>query len=133
MSVFIPISKKDNAKESSNYRTIALISDASKVILKILQTSLPQYVNHELPDIHVRFIKKKKKRGNRSNCQHLLDHSKTKRVPEKKKKSTSALLTLQKPLTVWITTNCGKKQTDGNTRPPGLPSEKSVCRSRSNS
>ena len=50
-SVFIPIPKKGNAKECSNYRTIALISHASKVMLKILQARLQQYVNHELPDV----------------------------------------------------------------------------------
>ena len=50
-SVFIPIPKKDNAKECSNYRTIALISHASKLMLKILQSRLQQYVNHELPDV----------------------------------------------------------------------------------
>ena len=49
--VFIPISKKGNAKECSNYLTIALISHTSKVMLKILQVSLQQYVNHELPDV----------------------------------------------------------------------------------
>ena len=50
-SVFIPIPKKDNAKECSNYRTIALISHASKVMLKILQDRLQQYVNRELPNV----------------------------------------------------------------------------------
>ena len=50
-SVFIPIPKKGSAKECSNYRTIALISHASKVMLKILQARLQQYVNHELPDV----------------------------------------------------------------------------------
>ena len=50
-SVFIPIPKKDNVKECSNYHTIALISHASKVMLKILQARLQQCVNHELPDI----------------------------------------------------------------------------------
>ena len=54
-SVFIPIPKKCNAKESSNYRTVALISHASKVMLKILQTSLQQYMNHELPDVQAGF------------------------------------------------------------------------------
>ena len=52
---FIPIPKKDNAKECSNYRTIALISHASKVMLKILQDRLQQYVNHELPDVQAGF------------------------------------------------------------------------------
>ena len=50
-SVFIPVPKKGNAKECSNYRTIALTSQASKVMLKILQATLQQYVNHELPDV----------------------------------------------------------------------------------
>ena len=56
-SVFIPIPKKGNAKEGSNYRTIALISHASKVMLKILQARLQQYVNHELPDVQAGFRK----------------------------------------------------------------------------
>ena len=60
MSVFIPIPKKGNAKECSNYRTIALISHASKVMLKILQARLQQYVNRELPDIQVGFRKGKR-------------------------------------------------------------------------
>src|SRR5574341_1563122 len=56
-SVFIPIPKKGNAKECSNYRTIALISHANKVMLKILQTRLQQYVNHKLPDVQAGFRK----------------------------------------------------------------------------
>ena len=56
-SVFIPIPKKGNAKECSNYRTITLISHANKVTLKILQTSLQQYMNHEIPDVQVGFRK----------------------------------------------------------------------------
>ena len=54
-SVFIPIPKKGNAKECSNYHTIALISHASKVMLKIFQARLQQYVNHELPDVQTGF------------------------------------------------------------------------------
>ena len=56
-SVFIPIPKKGNAKECSNYRTIALISHASKVMLKILQARLQQYMNSELPDVQAGFRK----------------------------------------------------------------------------
>ena len=56
-SVFIPIPKKGNAKKCSNYRTIALISHTSKVVLKILQARLQQYVNHELPDVGAGFRK----------------------------------------------------------------------------
>ena len=73
-SVFIPIPKKGNAKECSNYRTIALISHTRKVMFKILQARLQQYVNHELPDVQAGF--RKKQRHQRSNCQHLLDHGK---------------------------------------------------------
>ena len=54
-SVFIPVPKKGNAKECSNYRTIAVISYASKVMLKSLQTKLQQYMNHELPDVQAEF------------------------------------------------------------------------------
>ena len=122
-SVFILIPKKGNAKECSNYHTIALISHASKVMLKILQARLQQYVNREIPDVKLVL----EKRNQKSNCQHLLGHQKSKRIPVKK--STSALLTMPKPLTVWITINCGKFLK----RPSDLPLEKPVCRSGSNS
>ena len=79
-SVFIPIPKKGIAKECSNYFTIALISHTSKVMLKILHARLQQYMNRELPDVQAGF---RKGRGTRSNCQHPLDHRKSKRVPEK--------------------------------------------------
>ena len=81
-SVLIPIPKKGNAKECSNYCTIALISHASKVMLKIPQARLQQYVNRELPDVHSSWFWKRQ-RNQISNCQHLLDHRKSKRVPEK--------------------------------------------------
>ena len=70
---FIPIPKKGNAKECSNYHTIALISHASKVVLKILQASLQLYVNYGFPDVQAGFRK----------GSHLLDHQESKRVPEK--------------------------------------------------
>ena len=70
-SVFIPIPKKGNAKEGSNYCIIVLISHASKVIFKILQARFEQYVNQERPDVQAGF---RKGRGTRSNCQHLMDH-----------------------------------------------------------
>ena len=69
MSVFIPIPKKGNAKECSNYRTIALISYASKVILKILQARLQQYVNCELPDVQAGFRKGRGTRDQIANIQ----------------------------------------------------------------
>ena len=77
--VFIPIPKKGNAKECSNYCTIALISHASKVMLKILQARLQQYMTCEFPYAQAGF---RKAEDQRSNCQHLLDHQKGKRVPE---------------------------------------------------
>ena len=103
MSVFIPIPKKGNAKECSNYRTTALISHASKVMLKILQASLQQYVNWELPDVQAGF---RKGRGTRHQINICWIMEKNKIIPENT--SISALLTMPKPLTVWITINCGK-------------------------
>ena len=78
-SVFISIPKKGNAKECSNYHTIALVLHTRKVMLKILQARLQQYVNRELPDVQAGF---RTGRGTR-DCQHPLDHQKSKRVPEK--------------------------------------------------
>ena len=102
-SVFIPIPKNDNAKECSNYHTIALISHISKVMLKIFQTRLQQYMNCELPDVQAGF---RKGRGIRDQIANICWIIKKARVPEKT--SISALLTMPKPLTVWITINCGK-------------------------
>ena len=79
-SVFIPIPKKGNAKECSNYCTIALISHASKVMLKILQARLQQYVNQELPDVQARF---RKSRGTRDRIANILWIIEKARVPEK--------------------------------------------------
>ena len=103
-SVFIQISKKDNAKEFSNYRTIAIIAHSSKVMLKILQARLQQFMNHELPDVQAGFRKGRGTRDQITNIQWII-----KKAGEfQKKTSTSALLTMPKPLTVWITANCGK-------------------------
>ena len=79
---FITVPKKGNAKECSNYHTIALISHVSQVMLKILQANLQQYMNHEIPDVQAGFGSQ---RNQRSNCQHPLDHGKSKRVPENSK------------------------------------------------
>ena len=128
-SVFIPIPKKGNAKESSNYRTIALISHTSKVIHKILQARLQQYVNRELPDVKVDLEK-----AEEPEIKLPTSVGSSKKQESSRKTSTSALLTTSKPLTVWITRNFVENSSrDGNTRPPDLPPEKSVCRSRSNS
>ena len=79
-SVFIPIPKKGNAKECSNYHTIALSSHASKVMLKILQARLQHYVNHELPDVQAGF---RKGRGTRDQIANIWWIIKKSRVPEK--------------------------------------------------
>ena len=102
-SVFIPIPKKVNAKECSNYCTIALISHASKVMLKILQARLQQYVNRELPDVQAGFRK-----GRRTRDQLPTSAGSWKKQESSRKTSISALLTMPKPLTMWITINCGK-------------------------
>ena len=101
-SVFIPIPKKDNAKECSNYYTIALISHTSKVMLKILQARLQQYMNCGPPDVQAGF---RKGRGTRDQIAKI--HWIIKKAREFQEK-TSALLTMPKPLTVWITANCEK-------------------------
>ena len=98
-SVFIPIPKKGNAKECSNHCTIALISHASKVMLKILQVRLQQYMNHEFPDVQAGF---RKGRGTRDQIANM--HWIIKKQESSRKTSTSAVLTMPKPLTVWITT-----------------------------
>ena len=102
-SVFIPILKKGNAKECLNYCTIALISHASKVMLKIMQARLQQYMNREVPDVQAGF---RKARGTRDQIAKFTGSSK--KQENIRKTSTSTLLTMPKPLTVWITTNCGK-------------------------
>ena len=80
-SVFIPISKKGNAKKCSNYRTIALISHASKVMLKILQARLQQYMNHELPDVQAGFRKGRGTTDQIANIRWIVEKA---RVPEKR-------------------------------------------------
>ena len=108
-SVCIPIPKKGSAKECSDYHTIALISHASKVMLKILWARLQQYVTCELPDVQDGFRKTRgtrKSRGTRDQIANILWIMEKAR--EFRETSISALLTRPKPLTVWITINCGK-------------------------
>ena len=102
-SVFIPIPKKGNAKEGSNYHTIALISDASKVMLKILEARLQQYVNCELPE-----VKADLEKAEEPKIKLPTSAGSSKKQESSRKTSISALLTMPKPLTVWITTDCGK-------------------------
>ena len=120
--------RKGNAKECSNYHTIALISHASKVMLKILQARLQQYVNQELPDVQVGVRKGRGTRDQIANICWII-----KKQESSRKTSTSVYWLCQ---SLWL---CGSQQTVGNssrvgnTRPPDLPPEKSVCRSGSNS
>ena len=103
MSVFISIPKKGNAKECSIYCTVALISHASKVMLKTLQARIQQYMNGELPDVQAGFRKGRGTRDQIANIHWLIEKARG-----FQKTSISALLTMPKPLTVLITTNCGK-------------------------
>ena len=104
-SVFIPIPKKGNAKECSNYSTIVLISHTSKVMLKILQARLQQYMNHELPDVQACFRKGRGTRDQMANIHWIIEKAREFQKKKKTKTSISALLTMPKPLTVWITIN----------------------------
>ena len=103
MFVFIHIPKKGNAKECSNYHTIALISHASKVMLKVLQAKFQQYLNWKLPDVQAIFRK-----GREPEIKLPTSNGSSKKQENSRKTSTSASLTMLKPLTVWITTNYGK-------------------------
>ena len=102
-SVFIPIPKKGNASEGSNCHTIALISQNSKVMLEFLQARLQQYMNHELPDEQAGFRKGRGTRKQRGNVRWHI-----KKAREFHKNIYFCLMTMPKPLTVWITINSGK-------------------------
>ena len=102
-SVFTPIPKKGNAKELSNYCTIVFISLTSKVILKILQARLQQYVNHELSDVQAGL-----EEAEELEIKLPTSAGSWKKQESSRRTSISALLTMPKTLTVWITINCGK-------------------------
>ena len=101
-SVFFPIPKKGNAKEYSNYCRIALISHDSKVMLKILQARLQQYVNHELPDVQAGFRKGKGTRDQVANIRWIIEKAR-----EFQKNIYFCFIDYAKA-SVWITINCGK-------------------------
>ena len=101
-SVFIPIPKKGNAKECSNYHTIVLISHASKVMLKILQARLQQYVNRELPDVQAGFRKGRGTRDQIANILWIIQQSR-----EFQKSIYFCFIDYAKAFD-WITINCGK-------------------------
>ena len=102
-SVFIPIPEKGNGKEFSNYHTIAFISHVSKVMFKILQARLQQYMNHELP-----MFKLVLEQAEEPEIKLPTSSGSSKKQENPRKTSVSALLTMPKPLTVWITINGGK-------------------------
>ena len=102
-SVFIPVPKKGNAKECSNYRTIALISHTSKVMLKILQDRLQQYMNRELSDVQDGFRKGRGTRDQIANICWII-----KKARDFQKTIYFCFIDYAKTLTVWTTTNSGK-------------------------
>ena len=126
-SVFIPIPKNGNAKECSNYHTIALISQASKVMLKIMQAGLQQYMNWELPDVQAELRKCRGTRDQIANICWIIEKAR-----KFQKNIYFCFIDYAKAF------DCGSQETvetfsiDGNTRPPDLPPAISVYRSRSN-
>ena len=124
-SVFILIPKKGNAKECSNYCTIALISHASGVMLKILQARLQQYVNRELPDVQGGFRK-----GRKTRDQIAIIHWIIKKAREFQKNIYFCFIYYAKAFDCVDHKKLWKSERDGNTRPPDLPLEKPVCRCR---
>ena len=102
-SLFIPIPKKVNGKECSNYYTIAFISHTRKILLKILQARLQQNMNHEIPDVQAGFRKGRGTRDQIANIRWIIE-----KVREFHKNIYFCFIDYLNPLTVWITTNCGK-------------------------
>ena len=101
-SVFIPIPKKGNAKQCSNYSTISLISQVSKVRLKILQARLQQYMNREIPDVQAGFRKDRGTRDQFANIHWIMEKAR-----EFQKNISFCFIDYAKAF-VWITINCGK-------------------------
>jgi len=127
-SVFIPIPKKGNAKEYSDYSTIAFISHTSKVVLKILHARLQQYVNCEFPHVQAEFRKARGIRDQFANIQWIIDKAR-----EFQKNIYICFIAYAKSFDCVDQNKLENSGRDGNTRPPDLPPEKSVCSSRSNS
>ena len=120
--------KKGNAKECSNSHTIALISHASKVMLKILQARLQQYVNHEFPDVQAGFKKGRGTRDQIANICWIMEKAR-----EFQKNIYFCFIDYAKAFDCVDHNKLENSERDGDTRPPDLPLEKPVCRSRSNS
>ena len=108
-SVFIPVPKKGNAKECSNYHTIACISHTSKVMLKILKMRLQQCLNFSRDNnVNFQIFKLDLEKAEEPEIKVPTSSGSSKKQESSRKPSFSALLTMPKPLTVWITINCGK-------------------------
>ena len=127
-SVFIPIPKKRNAKECSNYHTIALISHASKVMLKIVQARLQQYMNQELPNIQAGFRKCRGTRDQIANIHWIIE-----KAGEFQKNVYFCLNDYTKAFDCVDHNKLENSSRDENNRRSYLLPEKSICRSRSNS
>ena len=127
-SVFIPIPKKGSAKECSNYCAIVLISHASKVMLKILPGRLQQYVNQEFPDVQAVFRKDRGTRDQTANVRSIFEKAR-----EFQKNIYFCFIDYIKAFDCVDHNKLENSSRDGNTRPPELTLEKSVCRSGSNS
>ena len=125
---FIPIPKKGNAKESSNYCTIAPTSHTSKLMLNILQARLQQCVNHELPDVQAGFRKGRGTRDQIANICRII-----KKAREFQKNIYFCFIKYAKAFDYVDHNKLENSERDGNTIPPELPLEKPVCRSGSNS
>ena len=127
-SVFIPIPKKGSAKECSNYCTIALISHASKVMLKILQARLQQYVNCKLPNVQAGFRKVRGTRDQIANIRWIIEKTR-----EFQKNIYFCFIDYAKAFDCGVQQTVENSKRDGSTRPPDLPPKKSVCKLGSNS
>ena len=128
MCFFILIPKKGNAKECSNYCTTALISHASKVMLKIFQARLQQYANHELPDVQAGFRKGRPSRDQIANICWIMEKSRG-----FQKNIYFFFIDYAKAFDCVNHNKLENSERDGNTRPPDLPLEKPMWRSESNS
>ena len=115
-------------KECSNYRTVAFISHTSKVMLKILQARLQQYVNRELPDVQAGFRKGRGTGDHIANIHWIMEKAR-----EFQKNIDFCFIDYAKAFDCVDHNKLENSERDGNTRPPDLPLEKSVCRSGSNS
>ena len=125
---FYSILKKGNAKECSNYCIITLISHTSKVMLKMIQARLQQYVNCELPDVQAEFRKGRETRDQIANIRWLMEKAR-----EFQNNIYFCSIDYAEGFDYISHNKLENSERDGNTRPPDLPLEKSVCRSGSNS